>query len=126
MGICNQQIRPYRHIASVGGVKGLRGKKLHYLPNMVVRYTDKTYLEPKKIANKFAHQFTPPPIRLAFHQLPLTGMPSFMSADTKEAIRLAKLSTAIRPDGISALQIKKLADGAINYLQSFKLNWTDT
>ena len=39
-----------------------------------------------------------------------------MPADTKEAIRLVKSSTAIRPDGMSTLQFKKLAQGAINYL----------
>ena len=33
-----------------------------------------------------------------------------------EAIRLAKSSTAIRPDWVSTLQLKKLAQGAINYL----------
>ena len=79
------------------------------------------------IANKFAHQFTPPPIRLTrdkfkrnlkrqFHQLPLTGTPSFSPADTKEAIRLAKSSTAIGPERMSTLHLKKLAHGAINYL----------
>ena len=78
-------------------VNGLSGKKPHNSPNKVVRFADKTYLDPKMIANKFAHQFTPPPIRLCgdkskrqlkrqFHQLPLTGMSSFTPADTKEAI----------------------------------------
>ena len=75
------------------------------------------------IANKFAHQFTQQPIRLTgdnsksqlkrqFHQLPLTGTP----ADSKEAIRLAKSSTAVGPDGVSTLHLKKLAQGAIKYL----------
>ena len=52
-------------------------------------------LDPKMIANKFAHQFTPPPIRLTgdksngllkrqFHQLPLIGTPSFTHADKKK------------------------------------------
>ena len=79
------------------------------------------------IANKFDHQFTPPPIRLTgdkskrqlkrqFHQLLLTGTPSFTPADTKEAIWLTKSSTAIGPDGMSTLHLKKLAQGAINYL----------
>ena len=79
------------------------------------------------IANKFAHQFTPPPIRLTgdksksqlkrkFHQLPLTGTWSFTTANTKDAIRLAKLSTAIDPDRMSTLHLKKLAQCAINYL----------
>ena len=90
-------------------------------------FADRTYLDPKMIANKFAHQFTPPPIRLTgdkskrklkqqFLQLPLTGTPSFSSADTKEAIRLAKSSTGIGPDWMSTLHLKKLAQGAINYL----------
>ena len=43
-------------------------------------------------------------------------MPSFTPADTKEAIRLAKSSTAIGSDGMSTLHLKKLAQGVINYL----------
>ena len=108
-------------------VNGLCGKQTYNSPNKGVRFADKTYLDPKIIANKFAHQFTPPPIRLTgdkskrqlkrqFHQLPLTKTPSFSPADTKEAIRLAKSSTAIVPDGMSTLQLKKIAQGAINYL----------
>ena len=79
------------------------------------------------IANKFAHQFTPPPIRLTsdkskrqltrqFHQLPLTGTLTFTPADIKEAIRLAKSPTAIGPDGMSTHHLKKLAQRATNYL----------
>ena len=107
--------------------KGLSGKQLHNSPNKGARFADMTYLDPKMIANKFGHQFTPPPIRLTgdrskrklkrqFHQLPLTGTPSVSPADTKEAIRLAKSTTAIGPDGLSTLHIKKLAQGAVNYL----------
>ena len=118
--------------------KGLSGKQQHNSPKKGIRFTGKTYLDPKMIANIFAHQFTPPSIRLTgdkskrqlkrqFHQLPLTGTPSFSPADTKEAIRLAKSSTAIGPDGMSTLHLKKLAQGAINYLTIiFNLNWTDT
>ena len=109
-------------------VQGLSGKQPHNSPNMGVRFADKTHLDPKMIANKFADQFTLPPIRLTgdkskrqlkwqFHQLPLTGTPSFTPADTKEAIRFAKSSTAIGPDGMSTLHLKKLAQGAINYLK---------
>ena len=108
-------------------VKGVSGKQPHNSPNKGLRFTDKTYLEPKMIANKFAQQFTPPPIHLTgdkikrqlkrqFHQLPLTGTPYFTPADRKEAIRLAKSSTAIGPDGMRTLHLKKLAQGAINYL----------
>ena len=107
--------------------KCLSGKQPHNSPNMGVRFADKTYPDPKTIANKFTHQFTAPPIRLTddksnrqlkrqFHQLPLTGTPFFTPADTKEVIGLAKSSTAIGPDGMSTLHIKKLAQGAINYL----------
>ena len=108
-------------------VMGLCGKQPHNTPNKGVRFVDKTYPDQKMIANKFAHQFTPSPIRFSgdkskrqlkrqFHQLPLTGTPSFTPADTREAIRLAKSSTAIGPDGMSTLHLKKLAQGAINYL----------
>ena len=105
-------------------VKCLSGKNPPNSPNMGVRFADTNYLYPKKIANKFANQYIQPPIRLAgdkykiqfkrqFHQLQLTGTLSFTPADT---IRLAKSSTAIRPDGMSTLHTKKLAHGAINYL----------
>ena len=107
--------------------KGLSGKKTHKSPNKDVQSIDKTYRYPKKIANKFVHQFTQPSIHLAgdkskrqlkqhFHQLPLTRTPTFMLVDTKEAIRLAKSSTAIKLDWMSTLNLKKLAHGAINYL----------
>ena len=110
-------------------VRGLGGKQPHNSPNKGVRFADKTYLDHKMIANKFAYQFTPPPIRLTgdkskrqlkrqFHQLPLTGTPSFTPVDTNEAIRLAKSSTAIGPYGMSTLHLKKLAQGAMNYLTS--------
>ena len=91
------------------------------------RLTRRAYnnIDPKKIANKFADHCTSPPIRLAgdkskrqFHQLPLTGTSSFTPAYTKDAIRLSKSSTAIGPDGMSTLHLKKLAQGAINYLTS--------
>ena len=108
-------------------VKGLSGKQPHNSPNMDVRIADEIYLDARMIANKFNHQFTPPQIRLTgdksnrklkrqFHQLPLTGTPPFSPADTKEAIRLAKSSTAIGPNGMSTFYLKKLAQGAINYL----------
>ena len=75
-------------------VKDISGKKPHNSPNMGVRFANKIYLGPKMIANKFAHQFRLPPICLTgdksirqakrqLHQLPLTGTPSFMPADTK-------------------------------------------
>ena len=85
------------------------------------------YLDRKKIANKFAHQCTQLPTRLAcdkskrhlkrqFHRLPLTGTPSFTPAVKKGEIRLAKSSTTIGPDGMSILYLKKLVYVAINYL----------
>ena len=99
---------------------------MHNLPNKGVRFADKTCLDPKMIANKFGHQFTPPQIHLSgdkskrqlkrqFLQLPLTGTPSFTPAATKEAIRMDKSSTAIGLDGMSNLHLKKHVHGAINY-----------
>ena len=83
-----------------------------------------------------ANKFTSSPIRLAgdkskrqlirqFHQLPLTGTLSFTPADTKEVIQLAKSTTDIRPEGMSTLYLKNLAQGAINYLTNiFNLSIT--
>ena len=45
-------------------VKGLSGKQPHNSPSKGVRIADKTDIDPKMIANKNAHQFTPPPIHL--------------------------------------------------------------
>ena len=113
-------------------VKGLSGKQQRNSPNRAVRFADKNFQDHKMIASKFAYQFTPPPIRLTgdtskrqFHQLPLTGTTSFTPADTKEAIRLDKSSTANGPDGMSTLLLMKHAQGAINYLTSiFNLSFS--
>ena len=43
--------------------KGLICKQPHNSPNKGVRFAEKTYLDPKMIANKFDYQFIPPPIR---------------------------------------------------------------
>ena len=88
---------------------------------------DATYLHHRMIANKFAYQFTQPPIRLTgdkskrqrkrqFIHLSLTGTPSFTPTDTDKAIQLAESSTAIGPDGMNTLHLKKLDHGAINHL----------
>ena len=45
-------------------VMGLCCKQPYNSSNKGVRFANKTYLDPKVIANKFAHQFTSPPIRL--------------------------------------------------------------
>ena len=79
------------------------------------------------IANKFDYQFTPTAIRLTgdkskkqlkqqFHQLPTKGTWSITPAGKKEAIRKARSSSAIGPDGMCSIHLKKLAQGAINYL----------
>ena len=128
MAIRRRQMRPSNRLSHLWQLaKGLNGNRPHNSPNKGIRFADKTYLDPKMIDNKLAHQFTPPPIRLTgdmserqlkrqLHQLPLTGTPSFTTAGTKEAIRLAKSSTAIGSDGMSTLHLKKLAHGAYNYL----------
>ena len=41
-------------------VMGRSGKKSHNSPNKGVRFADTPYLDPKKIANKFAHQYMSP------------------------------------------------------------------
>ena len=65
MAILRRQMRPSnRQIASMAFVKDLSGKQPHKSPNKCVLFADKTYLDPKMTANKFVHQFTPPPIRL--------------------------------------------------------------
>ena len=75
----------------------------------------------KMIANKFAYQFTTPPIhpngdkskrqlKQHFHQLSLTLSPTFPPAEKK------KRSGSVGQHGIGTLHLKKLAQGAISYL----------
>ena len=124
MAIRRRQMRPSsRHVASMAAFYGPTRKNPH-------NWLSKTYLDRKKIANKFVHQYTPPPIRLEgdefksqlkrkFHQLPLIGTP----ADKNQAIRLAKSSTDIGPNGMSTLHRNYLAHVEICYLINvFKLS----
>ena len=117
---------PHKPVLSALAVDEVAANNSH---NKGVRIADKTYLDHKMIAN----QLTPPPMRLTgdkskrqlklqFHQLQLTGTPSFTPADTKEAIRLPKSSTAIGPDVMSTLHLEKLAQGAINYPNIFNMS----
>ena len=69
--------------------KSQSGKIPHNSTNKGVRFAEKSYLDPKKIANKFAHQCTPPPIRLAGHMsIKQLNRHSFIPSDaiTKNAI----------------------------------------
>ena len=95
-------------------VIGLSGKKSLKSPNMDVGFALSTYLYPKMIANKFAHQFTPPPIRQGgdkikwllkrkFHQLLSAAPPSFTHADIKKPIWFFKSFTDIVPVGMSTV-----------------------
>ena len=92
-------------------------------PNKSVLFADKTYLDPKMIANVFSPILltgdkSKSQFKLQFHQLPLTGTLSFTPADRKEAIRLAELSSSIGLDEMGTHHLNKLAHGAINYLSN--------
>ena len=59
--------------------KGLSGKNPHNSANKGVRFADKTYLDPRKIAHEFPHKLKPPQIRLAgdkFQKTAQTAIPS--------------------------------------------------
>ena len=107
-------------------VKSRSGKTPHNSPNMGVRFADKTYLDPKMIVNKFAHQFTPPPICLTgdmskrqfkrqFHLLPLAGTRLSRQPSQRKRSDWPNF-TAIGPDRMNTIHLKKLAHGSINYL----------
>ena len=130
IAIRRRQMRPSsRHIASLAACYGSMRHTATQLAQQGGRFADKTYLDNKMIAIEFAHQFTPPQIRLTgdrykrqlqrqFHQLPLTATTSFSPVDIKETIRLAKSSSAIGPDGMITIHFKNLAEGATSYFSN--------
>ena len=92
-------------------VKGLSGKKPHNSPNKGVLFAYNTYLDPKKIYNKFAHQYTPPPICLA--------------CDKSKTAQTAIPSAAINRDAVFHTCRQKRIDTIGQIVHSLQTRWDE-
>ena len=111
-------------------LKGLSGAKKHQPPNQPIRFNGKFYTKPSSISNRFNFQYT----NLKTHKSskksrtvkrnlksthPLDpNFTPFTPVDVADAIKRAKNSTAVGPDGISILHLKHMGPTALDYLTS--------
>ena len=106
----------------------LSGKKKSAPPNQFIRFGDKNFSKPKDIARKFNHHYTN--IRkhssskdtrkihrdiLKDHPIDHNFKP-FSVEEVTDAIKAAKSSTALGPDGLSVIHLKHLGPVARRYL----------
>ncbi len=94
--------------------------------NQGITFDGKSFLDAKKIANKFNHQYTPPISKKPQQELrkTLRSMKKkakhqpviFTPAQTLAAIKKAKNSKALGPDNLSPIMLKNLGPHAINFL----------
>ena len=94
--------------------------------NQGISFNNKIYNNPKKLANKFNKQFTPTSnkkptqhtrnILRNLKKKPTDPEINITPEQTAKAIRSAKNSKALGPDGISPLMLKHLGPNAIKYL----------
>ena len=94
--------------------------------NQGIYFDNKGTTDAKKIANKFNQQYTPPSNKKPLQQLrkTLRSMKRrsrhqhvvFTPAQTLAAIKKAKSSKALGPDGLSPIMLKNLGPHAINFL----------
>ena len=111
-------------------LKGLSGSKKHVPPNQPIRFNGKFYTKPTSISNRFNFQYT----NLKTHKSskksrtvkrnlksshPLDpNFKPFTPVDVAAAIKRAKNSTAVGPDGISILHLKHMGPLALDYFTS--------
>jgi exonuclease III len=94
--------------------------------NQPIQFADKLTYNAKKAATKFNKQFTPRPAmkpskegritRRRFRKLKDDAQYVFTCDQTKAAIRKAKSSKALGPDGLSAVHLKHLGPNGVKYL----------
>ena len=106
----------------------LSGKRPHQPPNQPIHFGTKCYSKPAAIANKFCSQFSSASVHKTSQQSrrvlknlkrshPLDqGFKPFTPALTKAAIEMSSNSSAVGPDGLSALHLKCLGTRGIAYL----------
>ena len=109
-------------------LKNLSGKRTTTPPNQPISFKGRIFTKHRAIAKRFNIQYTnirthssSKTSRLIQHKIHEAhklnpNFRPFTPADTVEAIKSAKNSTALGPDGFSTLHLKHLGPLAINYL----------
>jgi hypothetical protein len=100
--------------------------------NQAIYFNDRAHNDPKTLASKFNAQYTPNastlpskesrPVGRKLRKPPSDTKVTITPKQTQEAIRKAKNSKALGPDGISTLMLKHLGPQAINYLTTIYNN----
>ena len=109
-------------------VKGLSGKTATSAPNQPIHFKGKVYTKKKSIANQFCNQYAnvkefqqTKESRKVYKSMkidnPLDRSYSpFSEADTVEAIKACKNSTAAGPNGLTPLHLKHIGPLGVRYL----------
>jgi hypothetical protein len=110
---------------STGPFKQLSGKSTRPPPNQPISFKGKVLTKNNNIAQKFCKQFTStvshksdPKARKvkrvlrANHKID-TSYTLITSADTRKAIDASKCSSAVGPDGITAVHLKHIGHGGL-------------
>ena len=93
--------------------------------NQGIQFGDKIYTDPKKMANKFNSQYTPPldkkpnkELRSTLRHLKKINDPNIIitTAQTRDAIKKSKSSKALGPDELSPIMMKHLGENGIKLL----------
>ena len=94
--------------------------------NQGINFNNRTINHPKKLATNFNKQYTPTTSKKpqqalrklirSMKQRPKDPTPIFTPAQTLEAIKKAKSSKALGPDGLSPIMLKHLGPNGINFL----------
>ena len=107
-------------------IKHLNGQNTHSKGNEGIKFKGKYITKPSKLADSFNKQYTAVKrhtssketrhISRSIRSKNITDCPKFSSTQTKDAIKKAKTSKALGPDGISNLHLKHLGPAGIQYL----------
>ena len=109
-------------------LKGLSGKRASTSPNQPIHFNGKPFTKTSSISNQFCRQYTnakqykqDKESRQVYKNLKVTNpldrsFTPFSSSDTVDAIKATKHSTAVGPNGLTALHLKHLGPLGIRYL----------
>ena len=94
--------------------------------NQGISFNDKVYNDPKKLANNFNQQYTPPVVKKPeqifrntlrnMKKKSISPLIIFTTSQTAAAIKKAKNSKATGPDGLSPVMLKNLGPNGIKFL----------
>ena len=110
-----------------GLLKKLDGKRRQPAPNQPINFKDKTLTKHSSIANHFCKQFASQvthksdprtrKITRRYNSIPLDPVfAPFTDTKVSDAIKASKTSTAVGPDGLTAVHLKHLGPRGIRYL----------